>query len=208
MRITHTTFGQLVFGILVVIALLRFLKRIFINDSVTERQPKSILQSNRNTSLLHLLRDLHRVSPLAIKLSFNVNDTPPRPMKALREEGELPKRRGFYGGGSDPNHIGGFLHNDSASYEPLLWLFMIDILRIKSVLDVGCGIGVSSNWFRRYGRLNQNQVLCIEGSADAVNHSLVRDITVEHDYTRGSWWPSLQYDAAWAVEFLGDFFFV
>jgi hypothetical protein len=46
-------------------------------------------------------------------------------------------------------------------------------------------------------------VLCVEGSHDAVMQSLLpKDLIIEHDFSRGPWWPDETYDAVWSVEFL------
>jgi hypothetical protein len=67
------------------------------------------------------------------------------------------------------------------------------------VLDVGCGRGISSSYFLEQGA----EVLCVEGSHDAVERSLLpKHLIVEHDYARGIWFPSKTYDALWCVEFL------
>ena len=47
-------------------------------------------------------------------------------------------------------------------------------------------------------------VQCAEGSHDAVMQSIVPNVNehvVEHDFSRGPWWPDRTVDAAWAVEF-------
>lgn len=76
---------------------------------------------------------------------------------------------------------------------------MIGVLAIKSIIDVGCGKGVSTSYFMDRGA----QVLCVEGSHDAVMQSLLPpDKIVEHDFSRGPWWPSMTYDAVWCVEFV------
>ena len=76
---------------------------------------------------------------------------------------------------------------------------MLGPLGIKSVIDVGCGKGISTKEFQNRGA----RVLCVEGSHDAVQQSLLsKELVVEHDFTRGPWWPSETYDAAWSVEFL------
>ena len=46
---------------------------------------------------------------------------------------------------------------------------------------------------------------CVEGSHDAVMNSIVpnkEERVVEHDFSRGPWWPDRTVDAAWAVEFV------
>mmetsp|Transcript_17572 Transcript_17572/g.47900 ORF Transcript_17572/g.47900 Transcript_17572/m.47900 type:complete len:243 (+) Transcript_17572:3-731(+) len=78
---------------------------------------------------------------------------------------------------------------------------MIQEMNIHSLLDVGCGRGVSTSWFSDHGV----KVLCVEGSSDAKQQSALDDPEtqmVEHDYSRGPWWPQDTYDAVWSVEFL------
>jgi len=76
---------------------------------------------------------------------------------------------------------------------------MLGEVAVKSVIDVGCGKGFSTNFFYRHGA----RVLCVEGSHDAVMQSLLpRHLIVEHDFSQGPWWPSETYDLAWSTEFL------
>jgi len=76
---------------------------------------------------------------------------------------------------------------------------MIDEIGVKSLLDVGCGKGISSTYFHYQGV----DVTCVEGSHDAVTQTLLpADRVVEHDFSRGPWWPSHTVDAVWCVEFL------
>lgn len=79
--------------------------------------------------------------------------------------------------------------------------FLSPDLGIKSLLDVGCGKGISTSWFVTHGL---EYVQCVEGSHDAVVQSIIPDsekYVVEHDFSRGPWWPDRTVDAAWAVEF-------
>ena len=88
---------------------------------------------------------------------------------------------------------------------------MVEYIGMKSLLDVGCGIGISTSWFILHGL---DYVHCVEGSHDAVEKSLlpglketghVQNNTVygltEHDFSRGPWWPERTVDVAWCVEF-------
>lgn len=54
---------------------------------------------------------------------------------------------------------------------------------IKSVLDIGCGRGYSTNYFFNRGA----KVLCIEGSYDAIEHTHLpsKKLIVQHDFTLG-----------------------
>jgi len=114
--------------------------------------------------------------------------------------------RHIYGGDGDKAHLGGFTSFDPHGVSPTLWKHMVEWLGIKSVLDVGCGIGTSTSWFVTHGL---EYVQCVEGSHDAVTKSLLPKLPqwkeymiVEHDFSRGPWWPERTVDAAWSVEFL------
>jgi Methyltransferase domain len=64
---------------------------------------------------------------------------------------------------------------------------------------VGCGRGLSTSWFQLHGA----EIMCVEGSHDAVQRSVLPpQVVVEHDFSRGPWWPAQTFDAVWAVEFL------
>lgn len=110
-------------------------------------------------------------------------------------------KRANYGGQGDKPHLGGFTEFDIQGLSPHVWKHMIQDYGVHSVLDVGCGRGISTSWFHMHGV----QVLCVEGSHDAVQNSVLPDPAnqvVEHDFSRGPWWPRDTFDAVWAVEFL------
>ena len=73
----------------------------------------------------------------------------------------------------------------------------MDYFGIKSILDVGCGRGISTSWFYLQGIKTQ----CVEGSKDAIKRNIYRNLVakdgldpnkmvVEHDFTNGPWWPA------------------
>jgi SAM-dependent methyltransferase len=105
-----------------------------------------------------------------------------------------------YGGVSDAPHLGGWsLQIDIGGISNNTFNFMMGILGIKSILDIGCGRGISTRYFHDRGA----DVLCVEGSHEAVTRSeLPASRIVEHDYTLGPWWPARSFDACWSVEFL------
>ena len=75
---------------------------------------------------------------------------------------------------------------------------MVKYVGIKSIVDLGCGKGVSASWFLTHGV----KTTCAEGSHDAVAQSLLPpENVVEHDFSRGPWWPDQTVDAVWCVEF-------
>ena len=111
-------------------------------------------------------------------------------------------KREIYGGAGDKSHLGGFTQYDGHGVSPNTWTHMMQDLNVRSVMDIGCGRGISSSWFLDHGI---SHTLCVEGSHDAYERTLLPDRTtqmVEHDYSRGPWWPQDTYDAVWAVEFL------
>ena len=101
----------------------------------------------------------------------------------------------------DQPHLGGFTEFDPLGVSPSMWKHMVTYYGVKSLVDVGCGKGVSTSWFVLHGL---DFVQCVEGSHDAVSQSIVPNSekhVVEHDFSRGPWWPDRTVDAAWAVEF-------
>lgn len=121
-------------------------------------------------------------------------------LPSIREaNAKVDQERKIYGGAGDKLHLGGFTAIDAEGISPGVWTYMLEKLGVRSVLDVGCGPGISSRWFLEHGA----DVLCVEGSHDAVTQSyLPSSNIVEHDYARGAWWPNRTFDAAWSVEFL------
>ena len=47
----------------------------------------------------------------------------------------------------DKAHLGGFTSFDPMGVSPTMWKHMVEWLGVKSLLDVGCGIGTSTSWF-------------------------------------------------------------
>eukprot|EP00240_Pyramimonas_obovata_P005831 CAMPEP_0118923764 /NCGR_PEP_ID=MMETSP1169-20130426/2172_1 /TAXON_ID=36882 /ORGANISM="Pyramimonas obovata, Strain CCMP722" /LENGTH=329 /DNA_ID=CAMNT_0006864801 /DNA_START=72 /DNA_END=1058 /DNA_ORIENTATION=+ len=134
----------------------------------------------------------------------NPNPTPLKPL-AVADKDEAKnimasRMRGGYGGNEDdPEHIGGFLKNDTASWEPLVWNWLIHTQKISSIIDIGCGSGLVPNYFHQRGV----DVTCVEGSNEGVqNNALPADRIVQHDFTRGPWFPKKVVDVAYSVEFL------
>ena len=113
---------------------------------------------------------------------------------------ETGKAQGFYDGvGVDARHLGGSTANDPQGLAPGLWTFLMKALTVQSVVDVGCGRGVSTKWFLEHGA----DVLCIEGSNEAISKSyLPPSRIVGHDFAKAPYWPEKTYDLAWCVEVL------
>jgi len=70
---------------------------------------------------------------------------------------------------------------------------MVNILGVSSMIDVGCGRGISTKWFLDNGV----DSICVEGSPSAVKSSTIPGHVIEHDYTKGPWWDHTKvYDIA------------
>lgn len=95
------------------------------------------------------------------------------------------------------DHLGGYVPGgDNATWYPALWQWLVRELKVKSVLDVGCGDGVALNYFRELG--------CRVCGLDGVEQP-DRDIYT-HDFTREPW-PGLAihytgFDLVWCCEFV------
>ncbi len=87
-----------------------------------------------------------------------------------------------YGGAGDEVHLGGFTQRDNNTISFNVWNYMLGPLAVKSFMDIGCGRGFSTNYFKENGA----KVLCLEGSHDAIKHTFLekKDI-VQHDFSKG-----------------------
>jgi hypothetical protein len=121
-------------------------------------------------------------------------------LPSVRINADLVQSESQYGGKGDKAHLGGFTDMDHHGISPAVWKWMVSYIGVQSVLDVGCGRGFSTSWFHFHGI----DVLCVEGSHDAFENTVIPDTTriVEHDFSRGPWWPEKTFDAVWCVEFL------
>eukprot|EP00584_Thalassiosira_punctigera_P007847 CAMPEP_0172533554 /NCGR_PEP_ID=MMETSP1067-20121228/6217_1 /TAXON_ID=265564 ORGANISM="Thalassiosira punctigera, Strain Tpunct2005C2" /NCGR_SAMPLE_ID=MMETSP1067 /ASSEMBLY_ACC=CAM_ASM_000444 /LENGTH=395 /DNA_ID=CAMNT_0013318207 /DNA_START=14 /DNA_END=1201 /DNA_ORIENTATION=+ len=160
--------------------------------------PPVSAESSREQSLDSGI-SLDAISP--ISLTIPRGKAVALPSIQISKDEEKGIERGQYGGKGDKPHLGGFTEFDPLGVSPTLWKHLITHLGIKSLLDVGCGRGISTAWFVTHGL---EYVQCVEGSHDAVLQSIVpnaEERVVEHDFSRGPWWPDRTVDAAWAVEF-------
>jgi SAM-dependent methyltransferase len=87
---------------------------------------------------------------------------------------------------------------DPLTFLPDVWQYLIDKYEITSVLDVGAGPGWSTKWFADRGIYT----LGVEGWQDALEKSQCRGNIVAHDYSAGSYVPSMLLDLAWCAGFV------
>lgn len=96
-------------------------------------------------------------------------------------------------------HLGGFYTTiDSGSHCPKMFKYLVDNLGIKSVLDVGCGMGRQMQEFMKYC----DDVVGIDGSQYAVENSPVKENIFQHDFTVGKLETEDRYDLCWCCEFV------
>ena len=137
--------------------------------------------------------------------------------------GEEGRKSVGYGGKGDKLHLGGFTEVDPHGISPYVWREMLEYFGVKSLLDVGCGRGISTSWFFYQGV----DVQCVEGSHDAIQRNLLPELIaerakreqgleadseevqneiskrlVQHDFSLGPYWPEETVDAVWSVELL------
>lgn len=96
-------------------------------------------------------------------------------------------------------HLGGYISGgDPATWCPALWSWVVRAHGIRSVLDVGCGEGHSTRFFRELGC----EVLGVEGCARAVAESVVPGQVVRHDFCEGAYLAGRSFDLVWSCEFV------
>ena len=96
--------------------------------------------------------------------------------------------------GNDPE---GIFNPDPHTFMPDIWGWICVNFNIKSVLDIGCGMGTNLAWFDEYGF----EVLGVEGHPKAVAASRVPGRIVQHDFSKGPWSPEREFDLCVCTEF-------
>lgn len=96
-------------------------------------------------------------------------------------------------------HLGGCVKGgDTDTWDSDLWDILISEYNVKSIVDVGCGEGWSTDYFKKKGL----DALGIEGSSIVIESSPHKDILIKHDYTTGEYILPKKYDAVWTCEFV------
>jgi SAM-dependent methyltransferase len=96
-------------------------------------------------------------------------------------------------------HLGGYREGgDPNTWYPELWDWAYQELGVRSVLDVGCGEGQSTRYFKNLGC----DVLGIDGSPEAVQNSVIPQWEVLHDFTAGRFNLNRSFDLVWSCEFV------
>ena len=97
-------------------------------------------------------------------------------------------------------HLGGYIVGQAApgTWCPALWDHLIEEHSIKSVLDIGCGLGHTLQYFRQYGC----EVAGVDGSDSAIVDSVMPEHVHKHDFSVAPWAPQASFDLVWSSEFL------
>jgi len=99
----------------------------------------------------------------------------------------------------EEGHLGGCaIEGDVATHYPIMWSYLIDFFKIKSVIDVGCGFGYSLDFFQNLGC----DIVGVEGSDKVIAASPLKDKMVHVDYTTTRYVPAEEYDLCWSCEFV------
>lgn len=96
-------------------------------------------------------------------------------------------------------HLGGCVRGgDNDTWDAKIWDILIQRYSVRSIIDVGCGEGWSTKYFKDQGL----DVLGVEGSQKVIDGSVNKELLVCHDYTKGPFVPDKSYDAVWTCEFV------
>ena len=99
----------------------------------------------------------------------------------------------------DFEYLGGCLiEGDIGTWAPEIWDKLLEIYQIKKYIDIGCGAGHSLKYFLDKGI----EGMGIEGYDPAIDHSVVKQHIVKHDYTKEPYIPKETFDLAWCCEFV------
>lgn len=97
-------------------------------------------------------------------------------------------------------HLGGYIIGQPApgTWCPGVWDWLIEEHGIKSMLDIGCGLGYVMKYFHEKGC----DVFGVDGSPSAIENNIMKDHVYKHDFTSSPWIPERDYDLIWSAEFL------
>ena len=96
-------------------------------------------------------------------------------------------------------HLGGFFsEGDGGTYYPIMWSHLVRKHGIRSVLDVGCGRGYSTLYFKSLGC----SIKGIDGSEEARKTNLIGEDFVPADYAAAPSSVEGRFDLVWSCEFV------
>lgn len=97
------------------------------------------------------------------------------------------------------DHLGGFyIGGDKLSHCPEMFKHLVEKFDIKSVLDVGCGMGYQMQEFMKYC----DEVVGIDGSEYVSTNSVIKEKIFQHDFNIGELETEDRFDLCWCCEFV------
>ncbi|WP_316832967.1 class I SAM-dependent methyltransferase [Pedobacter aquatilis] len=82
---------------------------------------------------------------------------------------------------ADKAHLGGnILEGDPFTFSPKVWNYMIKRFALKSVMDLGSGLGYSARYFHQAGL----EVIAVDGMRENIEKAVFP--TIEHDLAKGA----------------------
>jgi SAM-dependent methyltransferase len=95
--------------------------------------------------------------------------------------------------------LGGYVvgQPDPACHFPHMWSFLIELLDLQSVFDLGCGEGHALKFFADKGLTTFG----IDGCERAIKESVAPEVA-KHDLYDGQYVPWRAFDLAWCCEFV------
>ncbi len=106
----------------------------------------------------------------------------------------------------DSGHLGGYgaaffnpLCGDEGTWAPEIWNKIIKDFNIKSVVDIGCGLGFSTLYFKNRGLLSVG----VEGADGTILNSVFKGKIIKNDYISSSALTNEDnFDLCWCAEFV------
>jgi len=105
----------------------------------------------------------------------------------------------------DSGHLGGYqvaffnaLCGDEGTWAPEIWNKIIKDYSIKSVVDIGCGLGFSTLYFKNRGLLSVG----VEGAEGAIVNAVYKGKIIKNDYIVSSALTDDKFDLCWCAEFV------
>ena len=97
-------------------------------------------------------------------------------------------------------HLGGYVYDDIeyGTYCTEVWDWLINECKVRSMVDIGCGLGHTLKYFGARGC----DVLGIDGSVSAIEDNEVPGSVRRHDYTKDKLVIDKAYDMIWSAEFV------
>ncbi len=96
-------------------------------------------------------------------------------------------------------HLGGYIEGgDPGTWNPRMWAWGVDRWGIASVLDVGCGEGWSTKYFRDLGL----RALGVDGCQQAIDRTVATGHVALHDFCSAPFTTDAGWDLIWSCEFL------